>query len=178
MRIVNRPLALVLALALAATGVIVAVEVIADAVGAKPVIVPWTTWEHWAQATQWNRAVVKVWSIILIVIGAVFLLAQLKPRRDTRLPLAGHNEHTDAAMTHKGLAGAVRGAVLDVDGIAKAETVASRRGVRVRATSSAQDAEAARELSDPVKQAARSEIDSLGLKSTMRVRAKVKAAKN
>ena len=177
MRLMNRPLALILALALAATGIIIAIEVIAFALGAKPVVVPWTTWQHWAMTTDWNRAVVKVWSVILIVVGALFLLVQLKPRRVSRLAMDGHNKHTDAGMTRKGLAGAVRAAVLDIDGIAKADTVASRRSVRVTATSSAQDSEAAEELLDPVQQAAERELDSLGLKRTMRVRASVKGAK-
>ena len=178
MRLLNRPLALLLALALAGTGVIVAIEVIAYALNAKPVVVPWTTWAHWANTTHWNRAVVKVWAVILIIVGLLFLLTQLKPRRVTRLQLTGHHEHTDAAMTRKGLAAAVRAAVLDVDGIAKAETIAARRSVRVSATASAHDIEAAKELTDPVTQAAQSELDSLGLKHTVRVRASVKGAKN
>lgn len=176
MRLLNRPLAFVLALALAATGVIVAIEVVAYALDTGPVVVPWTTWAHWAADTHWNRAVVKVWAIILIVIGLVVLLLELKPRRGTRLQLSGHNEHTDVAITRKGLAGAIRAAVLDVDGIAKAETIAARRSVRVKAIASAHDTEAAEELTDMVAAAAHRELDSLELKQTVRFRAKVKAA--
>ena len=178
MRLLNRPLALLLALALAATGVILAIEVIAYALNAKPVVVPWTTWEHWASTTHWNRAVVKVWAVILIVIGLVFLLAQLKPRRSARVAMNGHSEHTDAAMTRKGLAAAVRAAVLDVDGIAKVEAVASGRKVRVNASASAQHNEAAKEFTEPVTQAAQAQLDSLGLKQSMRIRATVKGAKS
>lgn len=177
MRLLNRPLALLLAAALAATGIIIAIEVIAFAVGAKHVVVPWPSWQHWASTTHWNRAVIKVWAVILIVVGLIFLLSQLKPRRVTRLSLTSSDDHTDAAITRKGLAGAVRAAVLDVDGIAKADTVAARRRVTVSATSSAQDSEAAKELTDPVHDAAQAQIDSLGLTKKIRVRTTVKGAK-
>ena len=178
MRLLNRPLALVLALALAATGVIIAIEVIANALNARPVVVPWDHWQHWAMMTHWNRAVVKVWAIILIVVGALLVLAQLKPRRVSRLKLDGHHDNTDAAMTRKGLSTAVRAAVLDVDGIAKATTTASRRRVQVNATATAQDKEAAEQLRDPVAQAAQAELVSLRLARKIRVRTSVQGATN
>ena len=178
MRLLNRPLALVLALALAATGVIIAIEVIANALNARPVVVPWDRWQHWAMSTHWNRAVVKVWAVILIVVGALLVLVQVKPRRVSRLKFDGHHDNTDAAVTRKGLATAVRAAVMDVDGIAKAATTASRRRVQVRATASAQDKEAAEELREPVAQAAQAQLDSLKLAHKIRVRTSVQGARS
>ena len=54
MRLLNRPLALILALALAGASIILIVEVIAFAVHASPVVVHWATWYHWAGKTRWN----------------------------------------------------------------------------------------------------------------------------
>src|SRR5690242_20358173 len=104
MRIVNRALAFVLAVALLAASVILIIEVIAHALNDAPVIVHWTTWQHWADRTPWNRAVIKDWSIGLIVAGAVLLLLELKPRRKRRLTFASDTDATDAAITTKGLA--------------------------------------------------------------------------
>ena len=177
MRLLNRPLALVLALALVATGAIVTIEVIAFALNAKPVVVHWTAWLHWADTTRWNRAVVKVWAVILIAVGLLLLLLQLKPRRATRVSMTAQHGNTDAALTRKGLAGAVQAAVLDVDGIAKAHITAGRRSVRVAATSGARDTEAAKALTEPLTRAAQAQLDALGLQNPVRLRATVKGAK-
>src|SRR6478609_8999076 len=107
MRIVNRALAFVLALALLAASVILIIEVIAHSLNHPPVIVHRTTWQRWADRTAWNRTVIKDWSIVLIVTGAVLLLLELKPRRKRRLTFSSHIDATDAAITTKGLAGTV-----------------------------------------------------------------------
>lgn len=91
MRLLNRPLALILAVALAGASVIVIVEVIAVAVHASPVVVHWPAWYRWAGRTRWNAQVVRVWSAILIVVGVLILAIELKPRRITRLRRASHS---------------------------------------------------------------------------------------
>src|ERR1700761_3249568 len=87
MRLVNRPLAVILAAALAVGAIIVIIEVIAVAVHHGPVVLHWTTWYRWAGKTRWDQLVIRVWSAVLIVIGAAILAVELKPRRVTRLPL-------------------------------------------------------------------------------------------
>ena len=128
MRLINRPLAFILAAALAAASIILIVEVVAFALHAtSPLIVHWTTWYHWAGRTRWNALVVTIWSIILIIAGALMLAPQLKPRRVTRLKLRSDDKATDAAITRGGLAGALRAAALDIDGISKAAIRVRRR---------------------------------------------------
>ena len=73
MRVINRPLALVLAAALVAASVIVIIEVIAFAVHAGPFVVHWPAWYRWAARTHWHALVIKVWSVILIIAGAIVL---------------------------------------------------------------------------------------------------------
>ena len=73
MRVINRPLALVLAAALVVASVIVIIEVIAFAVHAGPVALHWPAWYRWAARTSWNALVIKVWSVILIIAGAIVL---------------------------------------------------------------------------------------------------------
>ena len=173
MRLINRPLALILAAALAAASIILIVEVVAHAVHASPVIVHWPTWYKWAGRTHWNALVITIWSIILIIAGVLVLAPQLKPRRVTRLKLRSDDKATDAAMTRGGLAGALRAAALDIDGISKAAIRVRRRRARVTATAAARDRAAADTLRQPVTDAARRRLDDLQLRHPPRLRVRV-----
>ncbi len=133
MRVVNRALAVILALAIIAVCVIVIAEVIAHALNHQHVIVDWPAWQRWAERTHWNRAVIKVWSIILIVIGILLLAPQLKRRRVTRLPLETDDPALDPAVTRGGVAAAVSAAAQDVDGVQSTRTAVTRRRVRITA---------------------------------------------
>jgi len=172
MRLINRPLALILAAALLAASIIAIVEVAAHALHSGPVIAHWTTWHQWASKTRWNALAVTVWSVILIVAGAVVLGPQLKPRRVTRLKLRSDDKATDAAMTRKGLAGALRTAALDVDGISKAAIRVGRRA-RITATAGARGRASASALRQPVTDAARLRLDDLQLRHPPRLQVRV-----
>jgi hypothetical protein len=160
MRVINRPLALILAAALVTAGVIVIVEVIAFALHAGPVV-HWAAWYSWADKTRWNALVIKVWSVILIIVGAILLGFELKPSRVTRLKLRSDEKATDAAMTRKGLAGALRAAAVDIDGISSAAVRVRRRRARVAATSAARGREAAGALQEPVVASVRQHLEDL-----------------
>lgn len=161
MRLINRPLALILAAALAAVSVIVIADVIAFAVHVSPIVAHWPAWYSWAGRTQWNALVIKVWSIVLLVLGAIVLAFELKPRRVTRLKLRSDEKATDAAMTRKGLAGTLRAAALDVDGISGAAVTIRRRRARVAATSAARGRGAASALREPVVASVRGHLEGL-----------------
>ena len=98
MRLVNRPLAFILAAALIAVCVVIIAEVIGFAAHRSPLLVHWTTWYHWGLKTRWDALVVRVWSAILIIVGALILALELKPRRVIRLPLRSGDDATDAAL--------------------------------------------------------------------------------
>src|SRR5579859_444504 len=173
MRLINRPLALVLAAALVVTGVLLIIEVVAFAIHASPVLVHWPAWYKWAGHTRWNTLVVKVWAIILIIIGALILSAELKPPRVTRLPLHADDKATDAAMTRRGLAGTLRAAALDIDGIAAAAVTVRRRSARVTARSAARGRPAAAALTEPVTASARQRLEDLQMRRPPRLRVRV-----
>ena len=113
MRVLNRPLAFILAAAVIAVCVVVIAEVIGFFVHRSPLLVHWTTSYHWAGATRWDALVVRVWSGILIALGVLVLAAELKPRRVTRLPLRSLHDATDVAVTRRGLSGMLRTAATD-----------------------------------------------------------------
>ncbi len=137
MRLLNRPLAFILAAALIAACVMVTAEVIGFAAHHRPLLVHWSTWYHWARRTRWDAFVIQVWSGILIAVGLIILAAELKPRRVTRLPLRSANDATDTAVTRRGLAGTLRAAATGIDGISSATVKVRRRRARVTAASAA-----------------------------------------
>jgi hypothetical protein len=173
MRVINRPLALVLAAALVVASVIVIIEVIAFIAHAGPVVVHWPAWYRWAAKTSWNALVIRVWSVILIIAGAIVLAFELKPRRVTRLKLRSDEKATDAAMTRKGLAGTLRAAALEIDGISKAAVTVRRRRARVAATAAARDRVAADALREPVAEAARQRLENLQMRHPPHLRVRV-----
>jgi hypothetical protein len=163
MRLLNRPLAFILAVALATASIILIIEVIVFAVHASQAVVPWPTWYHWAEATRWDRLVVRVWSAILIAVGVLLLALELKPRRATRLSMHSGNDATEAALTRSGLAGTLRGAATSIDGITSANITVRPRRASVLAKSAARGRAAAGALKGPVTQAARTCLEDLNL---------------
>ncbi len=173
MRLLNRPLAFILAAAVTVACVIVIIEVIAFHIKSGPLVLHWTTWYHWASRSRWNQLVVEVWSAILIVIGLLILALELKPRRVTRLPLRSAHDATDAAVTRGGLAGTLRAAATGVDGISSAAVTVRRRRARVTATSAARGRPAAGALKQPVTQVLNGRLDNLDLRQRPRLKVRV-----
>ena len=163
MRLVNRPLAFILAAALAVAAIIIIIEVIAVAVHHGPLLLHWTTWYRWASKTRWDQLVIQVWSAVLIVIGAAILAVELKPRRVTRLPLRSGHDATHAAVTRRGLAGALRAAATGVDGVSAAVVTVRRRRARITATAASRGRAATEALRQPVTQALQDRLDGLDL---------------
>ena len=173
MRLLNRPLAFVLAAALIAGSVVVIAEVIGFAVHHSPLLVHWSTWYHWARVTRWDAFVIRVWSAILIAVGLILFAAEVKPRRVTRLPLRSADDATDVAVTRRGLAGMLRAAATEVDGISSASVKVRRRRARVTAASAARGRAAAGALVDPVTRVLRGRLDQLNLRHPPRLTVRV-----
>jgi uncharacterized protein DUF6286 len=174
MRILNRFLAFILALAVLAVCIVVIVEVIGYAINGEHVIVDWMSWQRWAERTHFDSTVVKVLSIIFIVVGLILLLAELKPRRVTRVNLESDEVATDAAITTKGIAVVARTATADVEGISTASASASPRRVAVTATAAERDKAHAQTLTAPVTAAVQTRLDSLRMQRHPRLSVRVK----
>ena len=174
MRILSRFLAFILALAVLAVCVIVIVEVIAYAINGEHLIVDWMSWQQWAERTHFDSTVIKVLSIIFIVLGSILLLAELKPRRVTRVSLLSDQAATDAAITTKGLAVVAKATTTEVDGIRDVSASASRRRVSVTATAAERDKAHAQALTAPVTAAIQTRLDSLRMQRHPRLSVHVK----
>ena len=77
MRLLNRPLAFLLAAALGVAGVFVIANVVAAATHGSPIVFDWPSWVAWAHRTRWNAGIVKVWSVIIGVVGLLLLVVEL-----------------------------------------------------------------------------------------------------
>lgn len=164
MRIINRPLGFLLAVALLAASVIVIIEVIAVATHSSYAVIDWHVWYRWAGRTHWKKGVIRVWAVVLIVAGLALLALQLKPRRTPRLQIATDDEATDAAITRRGLRDAVRSAASGIDGVSTAKVAVSRRKIAVIGTAAARDRAAADKFSEPVREAIEAKLEPLRLR--------------
>jgi hypothetical protein len=173
MRVANRPLAFILAVALLALSVIVIAEVIGSAAGHSPLLVPWPTWYAWASTTRWNAQVVQVWAAVLIAVGIVLTVLEAKRRRVSRLPLVTQDEATEATVTRRGLASMLRAEATRVDGITGATVRVRRDRARVTASSSARGQAAAGALTEPVTTALGARLDGLAMRRPPRLNVRV-----
>lgn len=163
MKIVNRLLAALLALALAAAGVILIIELIAQRLNSKPVVVDWTAIYRWGHRTSWDSSAVRYGCIALIVIGALLLLTELTPRKPSRLPMRSSNPATDVGLTRRSAATTMQSAVRGVDGVSTATVAMKRRTVKINATAAGHDDALPARLRQPVNEAAQSRLDALHL---------------
>jgi len=173
MRLLNRPLAFILAAALIAGSVVIIAEVIGFAVHHSPLLVHWSTWYRWGRKTRWDDFVIRVWSAVLIIVGVVVLGLELKPRRATRLPLRSGDDATDAAVTRRGLARMLRASATGVDGISSAAVKVRRGRASITAASAARGRPAAEALTEPVTQALSGCLNGLDLRHPPRLKVHV-----
>lgn len=173
MRLLSRLLALLLSFAVLVGGVVLAVEVVAQRVGAGPVLVGWPALYRWADRTPWTAAGVRLTCAALAVLGLVLLALQVKPRRPGRLRLATADPATDAAITRRGLAQALRATVADIDGVRDVRVAVRRRRIRIRAVAAAGQPDGGVPIRDRVVEVAQARLDALRLLRAPRLAVRV-----
>jgi hypothetical protein len=181
MRLANRLLAAVLSLALACAAALLIAEIAADRLGNRTVVLNWHPAYAWAARTDWVAGSLRVSAVVLVVLGLILLLAELKPARVARLPAdpAGAGAAgMDTAYTRRGVATATRSAVTDVDGIRTASVRVTRRRVAVTAVADALDKAAAQAVRDTVTAAARDRLTALSLRRTPALSVRVTPRRN
>lgn len=175
MRVVERILSLLLALAVVAGAIVLALEVGWAVAGQAPLLVDWrpayTSGTHHA----WDNAIVRVTAAVLLAVGLLLLLAELKPRRATRLRMTSTDPTVDAAITRRSLRSSLLARARQVDGISDAKASVGRRKVAVRAVSRLGSTETAQSLNGELDAALRRRLDELELAHTPRLRTRVAA---
>ncbi|KUL41252.1 DUF6286 domain-containing protein [Actinoplanes awajinensis] len=163
MRVVNRLLAVLLAIGVVLAAAVTVLEVSAQRANHRPLVLNWPGVYDWATRTTWGAAPVLLLSIGLTVTGVLLLATQLTPRRPDRLPISCSHPATDAAITRSGLARSLRRAVTEVDGVSQARVTVRRRRARIRVTARAGAASDTGALRTTLTEAARRQLDALGL---------------
>jgi hypothetical protein len=165
--VVNRLLGLVLGLAVAAAGVVVVGEVALAISDREPWLVDRSALDrHFSQLTWTNRDVLPV-SVLLIVIGLVLLVLQLKPRRPSTLRLPS-DELRRASIERRGVEGRLATVAQQEDDVVRASAKVSRSRATVDVTAEhGTDQEA---IGRRLHQALTSELDRIGITQPLRLK--------
>jgi hypothetical protein len=136
-RVLLRPLAALLGLALAAAAGTLAVEV--GWAWARPghgsLLVPWRTWQAHLSADTWTSQPVRLTAVVVAAAGLVLLLVAAFARTARVVPLNDPGPVVSVVTSPRSLARVVGGTVRGEDGVTGTTVTASARRVRVRARS-------------------------------------------
>lgn len=140
-RIADRVVAGVVALALLVGGVLVAVEIALQAGGREePWVLPWDTWYREGLETPWSDPTVRAVCIGLLVAAALLLALQFARRSPSALPVTPRTDAVHVDLDRRGLERWLENRLDKVDGVASVQVRAQRRKVRVRADAVSRDA--------------------------------------
>jgi len=169
MRVANRVVASVLALALAVGGVLVAVEIVVAGFDRRPWVVPYDQWYRSARQRSWESSPARWTFIALILAGLVLLLLQVTRRRPATLALAAGGAPAD--LGRRSLERSLARSASGVDGVAGARVKLDDGRADVSATTNRRQAG---DIQSQVAGAVERRIQPLGLARRPTVRVKVR----
>lgn len=175
MRVLNRLLAFVVALAVLATAVILAVEVAAKGFGDKAQLLGWHGAYAAGERDTWASDGVRAVCAAAALLGLFLVLGQLAPRRSNRLALTDEATSVDAALTRRAVGDVLADAALDVDGVSKAKTQLKRHTARVTVTTKFADASGVDGLRPEIERSVDERMRSLQLRRAPAVKLDVRA---
>jgi hypothetical protein len=167
-RIVNRVLAAVLALALLVGGLIVAVEIVVAGFDRRPWVLPHDDWYRSARLRTWDSAPPRWIFLGLIAAGLLLLFLQLARRRPTALALTPGAVPADVGR--RSLERSLAREAAGVDGIAAAKAKVGKEKAEVVASSNRRQTD---DLEPMVSQALDRRMAAVGLARPPAVRIKV-----
>ena len=140
MRILNRFISALLAVALLAGGLLVAVEIVSAAFGREdPLLLPWDRWYDEAVTTPWSDSDLRLGFAGLVLAGVLLLVLEAARRRPTAVPLAPGETGVSADLDRKGLEAWLGQRLEVVDGISSARTRITKSAATVRAETSGRE---------------------------------------
>jgi len=142
MKVFDRVLAVVLAVALFAAGVVSALEIGWTAGLGKSghLLVPYESAREFLRTHTWDAAAVRGICLAAAAVGLLLLAAQLKPRRPGLLAVhAGDDPAVTVGVARRSLSRGLAAAATDVDGISGASAKIGGRRAKVTATSELRD---------------------------------------
>lgn len=168
MRVANRVVAAVLALALLVGGLLVAVEIVVAGFDHRPWVLPHDRWYRSARLRSWEAAPPRWIFISLVAAGLVLLFLQLARRRPSALPLSAGVAPAD--LGRRSLERSLSRSATGVDGVSGAKVkVGEGRAEVVATTNRRQAGDLQPRLADTIER----RVQSLGLAQPPVVRVKV-----
>ena len=168
MRVANRVLAAVLALALFVGGLLIAVEIVVAGFDRRPWVVPHDDWYNSARLRSWESAPPRWIFIGLVAAGLALLISQLARRRATTLALTPGSVPAD--LGRRSLEKSLVREASRVDGVSAAKAKIKDDRADVIASSNRRQTD---DLGPRVTQALDRRMGALGLARPPAVRVKV-----
>lgn len=171
-RVANRVLAAVVALALLAASLLVAAEIVVAALDRPPWVLPVDSWYRTARGDAWESGAVRLACAGLAACGALLLASQLIRRRPDELTLPDRPDTAPATVTRRGVERSVEQAVASVDGVSRASARLGRHGVAVSVETNRRRPG---DLQERVQEAGEARLGSLGLAGGISLDARVRS---
>lgn len=175
MRTFDRILALLLGLAGLALGILVIAEVIAAALGRPAVLLPYSPVATFLREQSWSAGVVLAISAVLLGLGLLLLIAELRPRRRTHLVLQSDEPQVTATLPIRSVARVLEDAALHTGGIHGARARVRRRRARLRLDVAVREGAA---IADLAEANARSALADLHLRNAPRLAVRTRKEKS
>ena len=170
MRVINAVLSLVLAAALAAAGVVVAVEIALAGSGDSHWVLPWSEWYQWLLDHNWTETPVAVGCWALVVAGVALLFFALAIYRPLMLDAKPYSPDVAPFVRRSSLERSLQRTAQAIDGIVSAGVKVSRHTVRIKARSNRRDVGG---LRDSVAESVSAQLEVLRLINPPQVRVQV-----
>jgi hypothetical protein len=169
----DRVIALVLGLALAAVAVLAGIEIMELILGNPPLVIPRHTWNSGLRTSHWGDVGMELTSWIVALVGLILLLLQLVPRPPVRLAVRSLPGQR-VWLSRKGLGRRLAMDVGEVDGV----TGGKMRVGRNRVTSKVVIAAGVDPAPDveQVRVVINNTLDSIGVVHRFKVRVTVRSA--
>ena len=163
MAVVNRLVALVLALALFLAASVAVVDIVLAAFKRPHWIVDASAWANWLRAARWYDGTVRLGLVVAIVLGLILLFVGLRRGRPSSVPLTAA-DGVQIRASRRAVERAVDAAARRVEGVSAADVSVRGRRVRVRASTRRREPG---DLEGAVRQAVSSRLTGLGLEHTL-----------
>ena len=129
MRLLNRTLAVVVALTIAAGGFVVAAEIAIAGAGRGPWVLPYGDWYHSATSNRWDASGPRLCFMAVCLLGLALLALQIV--REPPRSLTLRTGRTPAGLSRRSLEGALARAAGAVDGVSAARASVGRNRARL-----------------------------------------------
>lgn len=175
MRVLNRAVSAVLALALLVGGIVVALEIVAGFFGREdPLLLPWDEWYRSATTTPWRDPDLRLAFALLVVAGVLLLMLEAASRRPQAVPMVGHDGAAFADLDRRGLERWLSARLDDVEGVSRTKVRITKKGAAVDADTPGRETERIR---DQLRVAAGTALDELELARPLPLKVRVRSGR-